>query len=256
MSSLLSEQKTPLVPPTTYIPIWVPVNSPAEKIARAKEELKDVGASGEASQSETSGKDTDSNGKKVDDEITADKLVASKPLLDAASGLTPGMKKMKVDNRPSSEDGEGELPKPKRERKKSKSKSGEIEKVADGTVTVEKIVAKPEEEKSVAAKSVDEKTKATKLSADKNKEDGNKDEVAIKPKDASLDPPKTPKKPEVKITAKGVSKSPKGIATSADVAATKSPVKEVGKTKSPDKGKKSPNKKGEVSKEEGEKLAK
>ena len=187
MSSLLSEQKTPLVPPTTYIPIWVPVNSPAEKIARAMEELKDVVASigdCEASKSETSGKDIDSNGKKIDDVVVAAKLAISKPLLDAATGLTPGMKKMKVDNMPSSE--EGELPKPRRERKKSKSKSGEIEKVTDGTVPVEKIVAKPEE-KSVTANVVDEKTKATKLSAEKNKEDGRKDEVANKPKDASLD---------------------------------------------------------------------
>ena len=59
MSSLLSEQKTPLVPPTTYIPIWVPVNSPAEKIARAKEELN-----------------TDSNVNKIDDVVTAAKPVA------------------------------------------------------------------------------------------------------------------------------------------------------------------------------------
>ena len=195
VSSLLSEQKTPLVPPTTYIPIWVPVNSPAEKIARAKEELKDVGASGdyEASKSETSGKDTDSNGKTIDDVVIAAKLTASKPILDTATGLTPGMKKMKVDNRPSSEDGEGELPKPKRERKKSKSKSGESEKPTDGTMP-EKNVAKPEEEKSVASKSVDENTKPC---AEKIKDDVKKDEVASKPKDASLDPPKTPKKSDV-----------------------------------------------------------
>ena len=120
VSRLLSEQKTPLVPPTTYIPIWVSMN-PAEKIDKAKEELKDVGASGEASQSETSGKDTDSNGKTIDDVVIAAKLTASKPLLDTVTGLTPGMKKMKVHNRPSSEDGERELPKPERERKKSKS---------------------------------------------------------------------------------------------------------------------------------------
>ena len=43
---------------------------------------------------------------------------------------------------------------------------------------------------------------------------------------------------------------------SADVAASKSPAKEVGKTKSPDKGKKSPNKKAEISEEAGEKLSK
>ena len=35
---LLDEQKKHLEPPSTYIPIWIPVPSPAEKIARAKEE--------------------------------------------------------------------------------------------------------------------------------------------------------------------------------------------------------------------------
>ena len=59
---LLDEQKKHLEPPSTYIPIWVPVPSPAEKIARAKEE---VGMKKDESKSETSGKDTDSNGKKV-----------------------------------------------------------------------------------------------------------------------------------------------------------------------------------------------
>ena len=60
---------------------------------------------------------------------------------------------------------------------------------------------------------MDEYTKATKLSAEKNKEDGKKDEVANKPKDASFNLPKNPKS-EVKPTRKGVSKSPKGTATS------------------------------------------
>ena len=59
---LLDEQKKHLEPPSTYIPIWVPVPSPAEKIARAKEE---VGMKKDESKSETSGKDTDSNGMKV-----------------------------------------------------------------------------------------------------------------------------------------------------------------------------------------------
>ena len=92
VSRLLSEQKTPLVPPTTYIPIWVSMN-PAEKIDKAKEELKDVGASGdcEAYKSKTSGKDTDSNGKKIDDVVTEAKLEASKPLLDTVTGLTPAL---------------------------------------------------------------------------------------------------------------------------------------------------------------------
>merc|ERR1712181_204861 len=59
---LLDEQKKHLVPPSTYIPIWVPVPSAAEKIARAKEQVE---AQKDESKSETSGKDTDSNGKKV-----------------------------------------------------------------------------------------------------------------------------------------------------------------------------------------------
>ena len=75
----------------------------------------------EKTEENNSGKYTDSNGKKIDDVVTAAKLAVSKPLLDTATGLTPGMKKMKVHNRPSSEDGERELPKPERERKKSKS---------------------------------------------------------------------------------------------------------------------------------------
>jgi len=248
VSSLLSEQKTPLVPPTTYIPIWVPVNSPAEKIARAKEELKDVGAGGdsEASRSETSGKDTDSNEKRIDVDVSAEPA-ASKPTPNAGTGLTPGMKKLKVDNRASSEDGEGEAPKPKRERKKSKSKGGEGEKLSVVPVPSGKVVA---EEKAVAAKSVGENIKANEIDAEKN--NVKKDEVA---KDETLSPPKTPKKSDAKAAAKGEFKSPKGNSPTAVDAASKSPVKEAGKTtKSPDKGKKSPSKKVDVS-EEGKKLA-
>merc|ERR1719370_1128906 len=37
---LLDEKKKHLVPPSTYIPIWIPVPSPAEKIARAKEQVR------------------------------------------------------------------------------------------------------------------------------------------------------------------------------------------------------------------------
>merc|ERR1719186_1791238 len=144
VKSLLSDEKTTLAPPSTYIPIWISVNSPAEKIARAKEQLEELGGGDdqEASKSETSGKDTDSNGKKIDEATSATKPVP-KPLPDAGTGWTPAMRKMKVD-RTSSEDGEGgEVPKPKRERKKSKPKTVEGEK-SDGKGGV---VPKPKRER-------------------------------------------------------------------------------------------------------------
>merc|ERR1719477_243944 len=59
VENLLKDLKMPLEPPSSYIPIWVPVPSPAEKIARAKEQVENKK---EESKSETSGKDTDSNG--------------------------------------------------------------------------------------------------------------------------------------------------------------------------------------------------
>merc|ERR1712002_899902 len=61
---LLAEQKKPLAPPSTYIPIWVPVASPEERIARAKEQVTVVEVDKDESESETSEKDVDSNGKK------------------------------------------------------------------------------------------------------------------------------------------------------------------------------------------------
>merc|ERR1712181_107176 len=109
VESLLTEQKTPLVPPSSYIPIWVPVSSPAEKIARAKEQLKESGeVDKEVSKSETSGKDTDSNGKKTEGLTSVVKAVPK--IQEAATGLTPAMRKMKVDNRASSEDGRERSP--------------------------------------------------------------------------------------------------------------------------------------------------
>merc|ERR1719268_169525 len=94
------------------------------------------------SKSETSGKDTDSNGKRVFEvphvkesekevEAQAPKIAELKA---GETGLTPTMKKLKVDGK---HEVEGvtenlsksieskEVPKPKRERKKSKSKSGD-----------------------------------------------------------------------------------------------------------------------------------
>merc|ERR1719402_1617021 len=164
VSVLLDEQKKHLVPPSPYIPIWVPVPSPAEKIARAKEQVE---MKKDESKSETSGKDTDSNGKKVLETPAKEneKVVeAPAPQIEelkgqaVETGLTPIMKKLNVDGTPpvkeivsekvkTMESSEG--PKPKRERKKSKSKG---ESVADAASSAEVAAASNEEkgdEKSV-----------------------------------------------------------------------------------------------------------
>jgi len=164
VENLLKEVKKPLEPPASYIPIWVPVPSPAEKIARAKEQVENTK---DESKSETSGKDTDSNGKKDEDEakkVNANddgkkavegetaKVDKKGGLLE--SGLTPIMKKLNVDdkvkeveendkskkvkegdvskvddkqllNKSSKCEESNDVPKPKRERKKSKSKGGD-----------------------------------------------------------------------------------------------------------------------------------
>merc|ERR1712192_226184 len=236
VESLLSEQKTPLVPPSSYIPIWVPVSSPAEKIARAKEQLKEAGeVDKEVSKSETSGKDTDSNGKKTEEPTPAVKAVPK--IQEAATGLTPAMRKMKVDNRASSEDGEGEIPKPKRERKKSKAKSGDdVEKTNETVAVNEKIQVDEGEKKSAEG---DAATKP--VVGVTNSEEA-----------AKVDAPKTPTKAEVKVSPKGDVKSPKAAIESKAGAVSKSPGKDKSKAvevkKTP--GKKSPTK------EEAEKLEK
>ena len=101
--------------PKCYMPIWIPVESPAERIQRAKEQFASV--TSKVEMADTSGKDTDSNGKKEG---------PLNQLLVEETGLTPSMKKLNVGAK--TEDG-GEAasasPKPKRERKKSKSKSEE-----------------------------------------------------------------------------------------------------------------------------------
>ena len=96
MELLKADATKDLEAPKCYVPIWVAVESPSEKIQRAKEEL-----AASVITEDTSGKDTDSNGKKE----------------TVTSGLSPTTKVTKS-------------PKPQRERKKSKSKSGE-EKSAD-----------------------------------------------------------------------------------------------------------------------------
>eukprot|EP00092_Neocalanus_flemingeri_P038882 GFUD01042330.1.p1 GENE.GFUD01042330.1~~GFUD01042330.1.p1 ORF type:complete len:683 (+),score=224.01 GFUD01042330.1:137-2050(+) len=243
VTNLLSEQKTPLVPPSTYIPIWVPVASAAEKIARAKEQIMELGEGvddKETSKSETSGKDTDSNGQKIDEATTAAKAVP-KPL-DTGTGLTPAMRNMKVD-RTSSEDGDGlEVPKPKRERKKSKAKSGDGDK-SDGSVDVKL----PEEfGKDGTAES--------------------EDEVDDKAPKVACGEPKTPTKSDAKTTpGKGDAKATKEAVETLAFGGlvTNYPGKDAAKPQTPEKGKKSPSKKVKspskkvgVTKEESEKLSK
>jgi len=123
--SLMAEKDLPVVPPSNYIPIWVPVKSPVEKITRAKEQLRlkklelELKEEDTTSNCETSSKDTDSNG-------MVQTAVANKADFETVSGLTPMMKKLQVDSTGSKSDDEKlkvDHPKPKRERKKSKSKS-------------------------------------------------------------------------------------------------------------------------------------
>merc|ERR1719357_2182474 len=167
VSVLLDEQKKHLVPPSTYIPIWVPVPSPAEKIARAKEQVE---MKKDESKSETSGKDTDSNGKKVLEvpHVKESEKEAQAPqvaeLKAGETGLTPTMKKLKVDGKHQGEEvaenlpkstESSEIPKPKRERKKSKSKCG------DGGDAASAVTVPPCEETG-NEKSVSENGDATK----------------------------------------------------------------------------------------------
>ena len=60
MESLKNDSETTFIPPQHYIPIWVPVKSPRERIARAKEEVAQVES---VVMEGTSEKETDSNGR-------------------------------------------------------------------------------------------------------------------------------------------------------------------------------------------------
>ena len=117
-----AKKETGSMTPKCYISIWVPVESPAERIERAKEQLAKVVTKPSIIQEDTSSKDTDSNGKK-DEEGPA---VANKMLngLGVETGLTPVMRKLSVGSKADSDQGQGDgSPKAKRERKKSKSKT-------------------------------------------------------------------------------------------------------------------------------------
>merc|ERR1711970_800273 len=206
---LLDEQKKPLVPPSTYVPIWVPVPSPAEKIARAKEQIE---MKKDESKSETSGKDTDSNGKKALEvphgKETEKEVEAQAPkiaeLKAGETGLTPTMKKLKVDGKYEVEGvtenlsksiESKEVPKPKRERKKSKSKGG------DGGDTAASVAVPPCEEAG-KKKNVSENGDAAKS------EVVNEEEIVVSPEaGASIAPDCSGKDKSKSVVEKG-KKSP------------------------------------------------
>ena len=133
---------TAAVTPKCYLPIWIPVESPAERIQRAKEQVSAVAVAAGKVEVDTSGKDTDSNGKEVGS-------AASRMFSGVAeeTGLTPSLKKMNLAGHAANEESDGS-PKPMRQRKKSKSlgneKSGEEEEKCGGAA--EKTPGSPEKE--------------------------------------------------------------------------------------------------------------
>jgi len=88
--------------PKCYMPIWVPVESPAERISRAKEQFaaKMIAKAKAQMEVDTSCKDTDSNGKKDEegkiDDLTVNKLTSMVVHMHLETGLTPSMKKLSV----------------------------------------------------------------------------------------------------------------------------------------------------------------
>ena len=110
---------TAAVTPKCYLPIWIPVESPAERIQRAKEQVSAVAVAAGKVEVDTSGKDTDSNGKEVGS-------AASRMFSGVAeeTGLTPSLKKMNLAGKAENEESDGS-PKPMRQRKKSKSQGNE-----------------------------------------------------------------------------------------------------------------------------------
>ena len=144
MELLKADAAKDLEAPRCYIPIWVPVESPSDKIQRAKDELaaKAITEAIVEVSNDATGKENDSNAKE-ETEIT-----------DAITG--------------------NKSPKPQRERKKSKSKGGE-EKSADEGEKLEKAegAATPktppkadstEDSKSPMKKSPEESSKSPKKS--------------------------------------------------------------------------------------------
>jgi len=120
VESLKKDSETTFIPPQHYIPIWVPVKSPRERIARAKEEVTQVES---VVMEETSEKDTDSNGRANEKSTDVKGMELS---VDSKAQMKS------VDQSSSS------APKSKREHKKSKStdveKTVETNSVGDGVL--------------------------------------------------------------------------------------------------------------------------
>ena len=119
-------------PPANYISVWVPITSPAEKIARAKEQLSSECK--EASGAETSCKDTDSNDVVTESKSKREELVKE-------TGLTPMMNSLNV-----GPGGDKVKPKQKRVRKMSKGKvrgssssNGNVDPASNEIVTDENV---------------------------------------------------------------------------------------------------------------------
>jgi len=108
---LKTEAAKDLQTPTCYLPIWVAVDSPSERIQKAKELFAGLASTEVIQVEDTSGKDTDSNGKKEAD--------AGPDATSPAASKAP------------------------RERKKSKSRSGDEKSSDDGEKTEAKIPKTP-----------------------------------------------------------------------------------------------------------------
>jgi len=120
VESLKKDSETTFIPPEHYIPIWVPVKSPRERIARAKEEVVQVES---VVMEDISEKDTDSNGRAIEKSADVKGMELS---VDAKAQMKSG------------DQSSSSAPKPKREHKKSKStdveKIGEINSLSDGVI--------------------------------------------------------------------------------------------------------------------------
>merc|ERR1719420_1585901 len=235
VENLLKEVKKPLEPPSSYIPIWVPVPSPAEKIARAKEQVE---SKKEESKSETSGKDTDSNGKKSEDilkEVNANDTVKkvvegetikveNKKVGILETGLTPMMKKLNVDE--------------KLKEVETNDKSKKVEEGETGKVD-EKEVSKDKTLKCEESKAVPKPKRERKKSKSKGGDGDVTDQVSTDVAKEVIDAPLVTSTGDVNNAVKGEDgKSGSDKGPNVVDGSEKSPVKT-----ETEKGKKSPSKK-------------
>merc|ERR1719481_212219 len=163
LKDLLGDQES-FNPPSNYISVWVPITSPAEKIARAKEQLSSECK--EASGAETSCKDTDSN-----DMITESK--SKREELNKETGLTPMMSRLNVNL-----GADKSKPKQKRVRKMSKGKGrgssssdGNVEPASNQVVADENVsttVDAPCSKDSTAKSGNDEESKVEAVEGEKD----------------------------------------------------------------------------------------